>query len=256
MSPNPYIARNVVARFKAGANVDAESLLRVLRGRLNEYDKYVEPAKKLQEFYSQYWEAKAHDQNFGGIPEELQSVGRHILYGSLKEYNQAFGLTWPFALAVLQQYSLPTVTRKQVEMIAKFWATKQSPRMPNLPHNRKGFERENAAITYYLKYVGTIREHLAVLTGAMAKGRPIAKGDAADPAKVKAGAFTLINMGGFSDEVMHQAAETVKKADARAAISGFGSVCYGDIHVTEQVGHRNTLAFYLPAQDEVFVQSS
>lgn len=249
------LAHNVVARFKAAVYVEAESLLRVLRTRLDQYDKYVEPAKKLQEFYEQYWKAKAQDQNFGGIPEELQSVGRHILYGSLKEYNQDFGLTWPFALAILQQYSLPTNIRKQVEAIAKFWATKQSPRMPNLPHNRNGFERESAAITYYLKYVDTIREHLAILTAAMTKGRPIAKGDAADPMKVKAGSFTLINMGGFSDEVMHQAAETVKKADAQASINGFGAVCYGDVHVADQVGHRNTLAFYLPAQDEIFVQS-
>ena len=255
------IAQRVAARHRArtriGAVAEPEALLRELQKLFNTYADYVAEAKELQIQYGVWKKEIAQGTSTRFVlPKNLQDVSWGIQYNLLKRYNRDFGRTWTLALAILQQYNLPTALRKKVEVVAKYWATKQQPRMPKLPHSRPGgFEREDASLVYYLQNVETVREQQAVLTEALAKGRLIATGDATDPVKVKAGPFTLINMGGFDADVMSQAAETFKKAADYASTSGFGSVCYGDVHVTKQVSRKNTLAFYMIAQDEVFVQS-
>ena len=260
---HPDLVQRVASRhrnrtyIRVGAVAEPDSLLRVLQKLFDTYADYVAEAKALQIQYGVWKKEMARGTTTRFVlPKNLQDVSWGIQYNLLKAYNRYFCRTWNLALAILQQYSLPTSLRRKVEAIAKYWATKQQPRMPKLPTSHPGgFDREDAALTYYLQNVETVREQQAVLTEAMAKGRLIATGDAADPVKVKAGPFTLINMGGFTDDIMHQAAETVKKAADYASTSGFGSVCYGDVHVSKKLERQNVLAFYMLAQDEVFVQS-
>jgi hypothetical protein len=256
------IAQRIVARFKGGALVaDPWGMLRKFRQALDKWDEYVSDAKRIQDIYAEYHRMEAR----GGIPEsrnnelsaELAEIDKSLRNAKAfvtTHYVGEFRNSWNLSLTVLQKFSLPPALRKKVEAISRYWATKQKIRAPRLP---RGYGRDHydAVVTTYLKYIDLTQEQLAVLTEAMTKGRPIAEGDAEDAAKVKAGPFMLINTGGFPDDVMHSVADTVKKCAEYASTSGLGQVCYGEINVSQKIGRKNTLAFYVIAQDELFVRA-
>ena len=255
------IARRVLARYLSGALVNPDEVIRKLRQNLDVFDADLAAARKLQELMatvnklmargsSSAEEADRIVNEVESFKKEYQSINVKVLYGYICDFHEMHML----AMAVLQKYSLPPALRKKVEGISRFWATKQTGRKPRMPSGY-GVERMMAVVTYYLKYVEDTQEQLGVLTEAMAKGQLIAEGDADDVAKVKAGPFTLINTGGFSEDVMKTVADVVKKAADYASTSGVGQVCYGEVHVTNKISKGNVLAFYMISQDEMFVRA-
>ena len=255
------LALRLVSRFRSGAVADPESLLRKLRQNLDAFDEFVSDAHKLQDLCAESKQIMARNAMTDEQSKELSAqVSRYnssklrIELAVTRGYTNSFHSMWELSMAVLQRYSLPAALRKKVEAISKFWATKQKPRRPKLPKGF-GFNYYDAVISLYLKYVEDTREQLGIISEAMTKGRPIAEGDAQDPSKVKAGPFTLINTGGFSDDIMQSVAEVVKKSAEYASTSGFGQVCYGEVNVSQKIGRQNTLAFYMIQQDEMFVRA-
>jgi hypothetical protein len=74
---------------------------------------------------------------------------------------------------------------------------------------------------------------------------------------LKAGPFTLINTGGFSEKQMEDVAKVVEKAAQQLSRVGLSRVCYGNIQVTNTIGRSaRILAFYLKGRDELFVRAN
>ena len=252
-------AHRILARFRQGALVsDPAGALRKLRQELDRWDEHILDAHKIQDILGELNKLKARDQltpeTQASLNRDLSALSKPLLSIEVfikRFYIDRFNGMWLIALTLLQKYSLPTPLRKKVEGISRFWATKQKPRAPRLPRG-SGTERTLAVVTYYLKYIEDTQDQLAVLTEAMTKGRPIAEGTANDAAKIKAGPFTLVNTGGFSDDVMQSVAAVCKKAADYAAMSGVGEVCYGEVNVTQKISKGN---FYMIENDELFVRA-
>ncbi len=253
-------AQRVLSRFLCGAVADPEGLARTLRHNLDVFDELVPKARALQDALADIKQLVARKElsdldawhRVQALTDRSSGYGA-ILLAIHREYVEAFHGMWVLALAVLQKYSLPQALRKKVEVIARFWSTKQTPRKPKLPNGN--IVHEDAAVSLYLRYVEDTRTQLGTITEAMTKGRPISEGDATDPAKVKAGPFTLLNTGGFPDDLMQSSAEAMKKAADLATARGFGSICYGEVNITQKIGARNTLAFYMIQKDEMFLRA-
>lgn len=182
---------------------------------------------------------------------EAEMMRGQLLVLTSRDFFLWFRDSWELALAILQQFVLPSPIRRKVEQAAKYWATKQTPK---IRRNRSTTREDNYAslLTLYLEQLETVRSQQATFTEALAKGKSMSE---AHEAKVKAGPFTLINTGGFSDDTMNGAATVVEKAARLLQEKGFGKVCYGDINISKKVGRSNVLAFYLKDSDEFFIRA-
>lgn len=245
------LAHKVATRYlRSAVTDDPKRLFKSLRRRLDDYDNEEDTAKRYQKQLADFKKQTARglivSQPVGYT--DILDIGVNVRF-----FNQYFREMWPLAVTILQGYALPATVRKKVERIARFWATKQKTRKPRLP--RKELEQIDAYLTYYLKNLDTLREQFAVIEMAFSKGRLIAEGDDGDPIKVRVGPFTLLNLGGFDDQVMDEVAKAVKQASDEITTSGLGKVCYGDVHVTQKVARGNTAAFYMPRSDEFFVRA-
>lgn len=154
-------------------------------------------------------------------------------------------------LSLLQTYTLPPALRKKVEIASRVYLKTVKPRKP------KG----NTYIVYldlYEKYMSMVEDHLAIAKLAIAKGVEHSEGSPTDAqaTKIKVGPWTLINTGGFTPKVMDGVIDVVQKATSLLQSSGFGSICYGDIQVTNTIHKSNVLAFYLIAQDDLFIRAN
>jgi len=244
-------AERVATRYLEAAVVeDPKALLKELRRKFDLYDNAEKDAERFQAILSQYKKDLAR-----GKDVAKPDFGRDMftIMSEVVGFNQRFNQMWGISMAILQTYSLSATLRKKVEKLVKFWATKKTNRRPRLP--RKDLERTDAYLTYYLKYLDTLRAHFSTLEEALSKGREIAVGDADDPVKVKAGPFTLINMGGFPDGVMDICAKAVKEAASEITTAGLGKVCYGEVHISQSIDKGNVLAFYVYGSDEFFVRA-
>ena len=154
-------------------------------------------------------------------------------------------------LGILQSSTLPPALRKKVEMASRTYLKK-----PSRPRSKgHGAMIDLEYLDIYEKFIKTIHGHLEVAKQAVAKG--IAHSDEGPAAtRLKVGDFTLVNTGGFSEKVMSECTELVKKATALIKSSDLGKVCYGDILITNTVGKSNSTAFYLIASDELFVRAN
>lgn len=148
-------------------------------------------------------------------------------------------------LSILQKYTLPAGLRKKVEIASRAFAAKPRPRVP------KGL----LVFAAWEKLKTTLKGHAEIAAQAIAQGKLHGE-DGQSSTKVKAGPFTLINTGGFSEEVMKNVGEAVEKAAKAIQQSGLGKVLYGDIHVTNTLAKSSVLAFYMMAKDEMFVRAN
>jgi len=182
---------------------------------------------------------------------EAEMMRRQLLVLTSRDFFLWFRDSWELALAILQQFVLPSPIRRKVEQAAKYWATKQTPKNRR---DRSTTKEDSYAslLTLYLEQLETVRSQQATFTEALAKGKPMSE---ANEAKVKAGPFTLINTGGFNDDTMNGAAVVVEKAGAIMQKKGFGRICYGDINISKKVGRSNVLAFYMKDNDEFFIRA-
>ncbi len=180
--------------------------------------------------------------------ERLIAVARNV---TTNDFFVWFRGMWVLSLSVLQQFSLPAPIRRKIEQTAKYWATKQSPRSKR-DRSTAVEDRYGNTISLYLEQLGTVREQYAAILEALAKGKPM---NEADDLKVKAGPFTLVNTGGFNEDVMQEAGAVVEKAAKLLMAKGLGKVCYGDVHISKQIGRTRVLAFYMKDSDEMFVRA-
>jgi hypothetical protein len=169
-------------------------------------------------------------------------------YYSLKfnEFGVMKSLFGVYFQAILEDLVLPPTLRKRAE-VASRQAFKKS-RPPQLPPQNFSNHLEVSE----LKFAESMAEFdklLALAKECRAKGKPHSE---ESNTKMKAGPFTLLNVGGFSLEVMQRVQATVEKASSLITASGFGKCLYGEIQVTNQIhSKKNVAAFYLPASDEV-----
>jgi hypothetical protein len=155
-------------------------------------------------------------------------------------------------LSILQTLALPPALRKKVEIASRVYIKKWvKPRVKN----KYGFERALEYFDIYEKFIGGVHDHLDLAKKAIAQGKAHAE-EGPQATKVRVGDFVLVNTGGFNEKVMGDVAEVMKKAQSLAKSSGFGSVCYGEVQVTNTISKGNVLAFYLIANDELFVRAN
>jgi hypothetical protein len=153
-------------------------------------------------------------------------------------------------LSILQSYSLPPALRKKVEIASRVHMKPTKPR----PKKDPGPQRYINYLEAYEKLVATLQAHVEIAEAAVAQGKPReAEGEGAT--KFKVGSFTLVNTGGFSAEVMTNVADAMQKVEAFATKARFGSVCYGDVQVTNRISGGRVLAFYHHESDEIFVRA-
>lgn len=154
-------------------------------------------------------------------------------------------------LSILQSYTLPPRLLKQVEMASRVYLKSRAPGLP-----ASGPQKYIKAIDIYEQTLAEARKHIEVARAAIAQGKEHdTEGEGAT--KVKVGPFTLINTGGFSRDVMREAADLVHKAAEHLQRVGLTDVLYGDVHVTNTIMSRsNVLAFYLVEKDEMFVRAN
>jgi hypothetical protein len=153
-------------------------------------------------------------------------------------------------LAILQTYALPPALRKKVEIASRTYLKKTQSR-PKVKGRSSGLEY----IAFYEKFLLLINAHLTVAKEAVVKGKAHAE-EGAGATKIKAGPFTLVNTGGFSEKQMGDVADVMHKVASLAQSSGLGAVCYGEVQVTNTISRANVLAFYLIANDEMFVRAN
>lgn len=221
----------------------------------------LEPSlRTLQEIASKVKEVRARDPHAiarGDVKplfDQLLVGDRLIVIArtvTTRDYFVWFRDMWELSLAILQQYSLPAPVRRKIEQTAKYWASKQSPRSKR-DKSTAIEDRYSNVISLYLEQLETVRGQYAAILEALSKGKPMSE---ADDLKVKAGPFTLVNTGGFKDDVMHEAATVVEKAAGLLNKKGLGKVCYGDVHISKQIGRSRVLAFYMKDSDELFVRA-
>jgi hypothetical protein len=118
-----------------------------------------------------------------------------------------------------------------------------------------GIDRYLEYITLYEKFITTVMGHARVAQDAIMKGRPHSE-EGPSATKLRAGSFVLVNTGGFSSKVMDEVQEVMEQVERKAKSAGVGQVCYGEVQVTNTIHKSRALAFYLLANDELFVRAN
>lgn len=153
-------------------------------------------------------------------------------------------------LSILQSFALPPALRKKVEMASREYGKKNAP-----SRSGYGIAGRIKDIDDLTKYHALVQGHLQLAHDAIQSGQVHAtEGEGAT--RVPAGCFTLVNAGGFSPEQVKTVQELATKADHATHAAGVGQVCYGTIQVNNTVGPTNSMAFYLPDKDEMFVRGN
>ncbi len=259
------LAYSVARRFMADAIADPKELLQ-------RYDHAVTRYADLEHILPQMREAQKIVDANGGIDLAKEKARRGMLaphenellndiyFKNLNIYRFASRVdldgmkhanAWSLFLAILQQYELPSQTRKTIEAAAKFFARSRIQR-----------PKPAVALDAYENFMRTLRAFSLAAHDAIAHGKPRAEAGGASgqepllPEKVKAGPFTLINTGGFKDSVLAECAKVVGAAAHQLQSHGLGSVCYGDVLISNTLHTSNVLAFYLVQKDEMFVRAN
>jgi hypothetical protein len=109
----------------------------------------------------------------------------------------------------------------------------------------------------YLKLCSELHKQVANSQAAIAKGKLHADPEIAAKTKIKVGSFTLINTGGFDDEIIAKSADVVEKVEKAMRGIGQGKVCYGDILISKTIHNKRTVAaFYVINSDEMFIRAN
>lgn len=177
-------------------------------------------------------------------------IDQSTYYYRTKEIAEA--LFW----AILQQYQLPPQLQRSVESASRFWSKpKLSKQRIKSMHGT--YEADAEILEGYLKLCFELRKQVTTAQAAIVKGKLHSDPEVAAKTKSKAGSFTLINTGGFKDEVMGRSAEVVEKAEKAMRSIGQGRVCYGDILVSKTINNkRSVAAFYVISSDEMFIRAN
>lgn len=184
---------------------------------------------------------------FGGATDKAYDAYFKVVNGWAKLHNSGHQLF----LSILQTYELPPGVRKKVEMASRAYLKK-----PGKPRFKQhGIDRYLEYIDLYEKFMATVLGHVRVAQDAIMKGRPHSE-EGPSATKIRAGSFVLVNTGGFPAKVMDEVQEVMGQVERKAKSAGVGQVCYGEVQVTNTIHKSRALAFYLLANDELFVRAN
>ena len=153
-------------------------------------------------------------------------------------------------LALLQQYAIPANKVKKVQAASRFWAKawrgKRRSTEPGVPPGAENIDS-------FMEYLSKLREQYALAQDIVDNCKLHSE---AEDTKLRAGPFMLINTGNFKPAVMEKVKDVVERAAKALTSAGLGKVCYGDIMVTNTIQRSKTAAFYVIANDEMFVRAN
>lgn len=249
-------ARRVLARYlQADAVGDPKALLTAFEQATEAFAQVESSALELKKLLSEIEKAKDDPLKYPTLRQEWNKSKGAVRIAIV--VDRAFALFAPIGrrlfLAILQLLAVPPNLTKKVQTATRFWSkSKVIIRRDTRPWAMHlSFAAE---VEMYLDLLSTFREQVALATECLEKGKSHAE---AEDTRVKAGPFTLINTGNFKPDVMERVKGEVEKAAKALTAAGFGKVCYGDVHVTNTISSRgNVLAFYVIANDELFVRAN
>lgn len=134
---------------------------------------------------------------------------------------------------LLQSYDFEPGLRKRLEQASKSYTR------GNLVAPKP---KEVAAV--YEKAVSTYRLHLAWYQEALSSG--------VGKVPLKIGSFQIVNTGGFGLDRLDGVRSVLEQAEQRLSKKGLHKVCYGEVYLSNDVLHPNTIAFYVPKKDQLF----
>jgi len=264
-----HFAQSVVRRFLADVIADPKTELEKFRQRVVDFCSHEEFAKlelpKLKAFVEELTRASSEP---GGEEKytKTRELSRDLDKGQSERYNIKWDLKsgyWfkrmrsiarPLFWALIQQYALPPQLQKSIEAGNKFWSKERT--VVRIKSMTGSYDEDIEILTLYLKTIGELQKQLANAEAAITKGKLHSDPEQAAKTKFPAGAFTVVNTGGFDDETMKKAVETVIKAEKAMTSAGLGKCCYGDVLISKHIRNKKTIAaFYLPSSDEFFVRA-
>lgn len=149
----------------------------------------------------------------------------------------------PLFLQLVQLPGLAGPLRKKLEAGARFF--NKSTRPPKV---------YNAVLDAYLAYLATVWGYVGAAQTAIDSAQ--AAGPAAEEALTEVEGFVLVNAGGFDANVMATVAKVVAEAARVVRSHGFGSLCYGNVVVTNTLSRSTVLAFYEVKNDTMYVRAN
>jgi len=213
----------------------------------------IEAAKKVIQAYGEAVDAGTwdwHDQEKTPVWGRADDLASKSYWVVVRGWQNLQDIGHKLFLSILQTLALPPAIRKKIEMASRLYLKTMRPRIKN-----KGWQAALERLDIYEKFWVTIQGHLALAKQAILKGKAHAE-EGPGATKVRVGSFVLVNTGGFNEKVMGDVVEVMKKSEALLKSSGFEKVCYGEVQVTNTISKANTLAFYLVANDELFVRAN
>lgn len=249
-------ARRVLARFlQADAVGDPQALLARFEAGVNTFARAEPAASELVELLGKIEKALGDEALEAPLRKQWQASREPVQIKRLIDhsFNVLSDSGHKLFLSILQLFALPPNLTKKVQAAARFWS-KSKIIIPKDKRSWTMWLSFSEAVELYPTLLSTYREHVAVATECLEKGKSHAEGE---ETRIKAGPFTLVNTGNFKPDAMKTVAEAVEKAAKAMTSAGFGKVCYGDILVTNTIMSRgNVLAFYMIANDEMFVRAN
>jgi hypothetical protein len=212
-------------------------------------DKVLVPKKDLDEWRQQSQSNAATGGSFN--PSDKSLYRRYGVLTNTDEDGAAVrDLFRMFFIQTLQSYTLPPLLRKKAEAGARNYAKSIRPKL----NGRSWHQRQIDMIEYMVKYQASLESDFKLAVEILKAAKPHSE-DGPTATKLRVGAFTLINTGGFDRKTMDAVASVVKEAEQLLKGADVGEVCYGDIQVTKSLSRREVLAFYQFGTDEMYVRA-
>ncbi len=157
--------------------------------------------------------------------------------------------------AIIQQYELVPKLRRGIEKGSRFWSkSKLSIRLKNKPYS---YEADAEYLKAYVDICSEIRSQVTNAQAAIVAGKLHSDPEVAAKTNMTAGAFTLVNTGGFAQKIMDRAQDVAHKAEQAMRSIGQGRACYGKILISQTINNKRTVAaFYHFDSDEMFVRAN
>lgn len=209
-----------------------------LRFLLEDVDSFGDPKDLLAQFEQAIKDFSVFRTN----PPRTVDYMIQIKYGYPKFYKSGSVLFF----AILRQYSLDPKLRKKIEACARFYSKSRV----NTP--KRGEEQQ-----VYERFLELYKEQYELAKTAIESGKTKGSEDDSEVHSLPAGSFTVVNTGGFPEEVMQEIVSLVQKASVAIESKGLSQVCYGDVLVSNTLYKgNNTLAFYMYNKDEMFIRAN
>jgi hypothetical protein len=212
-------------------------------------DKVEEAKKVLQEALEAG--QKGLPMPVGPVLSEAENVAYKAYFSSARGKLKLVEVGHLLFLALLQNYTLPPAIRKKVELASRAYMKKVRRPIPKA----HGLARDLEYFDIYDRFISGAYAHLTVAKAAIAQGKSHSE-EGPGATKLKAGAFTLVNAGGFDSQVMENIQGIVEKVQSLLKAKSLGEVCYGEVQVTNTLMKAQVLAFYLIAKDELFIRAN